>query len=197
VVFLYSDLRINNKNLNNSKGNIFTKTLPLSDQKTKQNLEKELTFWILFSFEDLVIKSSLREKANLRFCNSLERFYYNHTGNFQFGYLNSFFANAFLTYGTEKIYFWSRNLSEKNLIRKFAEKIYGKDKLIDFFSGLISSAIVVLVETTKILGTPDLKDIPMGIAGVLTHIGIKRFSLKHSKSNVTLQHEHYNLNKQI
>ncbi len=162
----------------------------------KPNYSLESIVGALAAIEDVWVKAPLRTaKVDLPISDELQKFYYNNTGDYMNGYLMAFWANVALTFGSEMLYNWSQgHLSNNNPIRKFSENIYGKHKTFNLISGVVSSAIVIMEETQGYFSTPDLKDIPMGIAGALTHIGLRYLSIRNYDNKKPKQQLSYEIN---
>jgi len=143
----------------------------------------EVGVGIFGGLEELVIKNPLRAaNVDLPVSDSVQDFYYNNSGDFICGYAGAFFTNLALTFGSEKLYAWSqKKLSEKNIVRKAVEKVYGNHKLINLLSGLASTIVVVAEETQGVVSSPDIKDIPLGVAGALTHMGLRYLSIRNQE----------------
>lgn len=139
---------------------------------TKPGYKLEVIVGIAVGAEDVLVKGTLRvQSVDLPVSNELQNFYYNHTGDYMNGYIGALCTNFALTSGLEMLSQWSeRHLDENNPLRQFAERANGRRTLLNIISGVVSSAVVVVEETYGYFGTPDLKDIPMGIAGAITHM---------------------------
>ena len=146
--------------------------------------------------EDVSVKAPLRaSQVDLPVSDGLQDFYYNHTGDYMDGYFIALWTNVALTFGSEMLYNWSQNhLSEDNLIRRFVEKIHDGHKLFNVVSGLVSSVVIVMWETQDHIRTPDIKDIPMGIAGTLTNMGLRYLSIRRYENREPQQQLSYETN---
>lgn len=131
---------------------------------------------------EIGVKVPLRNSGiELPVSKDIQDYYYNHTGDFMCGYLGSYFTNLYLSIGSEALYNWTdKNLKPDNPIRKFAENFYGNNNMINAISGLTAAAVIMAEETIGYVSVADTADIPMGLLGVATHMGIKYFSQKDS-----------------
>lgn len=91
-----------------------------------------------------------------KFMVPMPEFLAEHSGDFAGGYL----ANWFLNTQTDNIPFFRRIPEKRRLM----------------INAGISMAIVTAVETYHIFGEPQLEDIPAGVVGIATSIGVRRLS---------------------
>ena len=132
------------------------------------------------AIEDVALKAPLRAaQVDLPVPQNVQDFYYQNTGDFMNGCQISFLSNLALTYGLNYVSEWTeRRLSEQNFLRKTVAKVAQNDHLINIICGSIAIAAVVVEETKGYFSRPDLKDIPMGVAGALLHMGLRYCSIR-------------------
>jgi hypothetical protein len=114
----------------------------------------------------------------------LQDFYLNHTGDYANGIVNAAITDLVLDYATQRAYAWSEShVSKTNPLYKTVKLLYDHPAINTALSTVFSVGLVIVEETKGIIGTPDLKDIPMGIAGALTHLALRYVALKKDQKN--------------
>ena len=115
--------------------------------------------------------------------NSIEEMYFENSTSITDGLFTGIILNYFLTRGNEIFYDKTRRFSDKNLLKKIANKTNENHDLINLASLLGSIIIVAANELGDYVGTGDPKDIPFGMAGCLTYFLARRYAVhRHNRS---------------
>ncbi len=106
--------------------------------------------------------------------NSLDEFSVYNTGDLFNGYIFAFWADGLLSYSLPKLYdFVVKRLGKESCVSKCIAYFREDYTRVNVASGILSSLSISFFETTGILNTPDVKDIPAGVAGALLYVGAR------------------------
>ena len=108
---------------------------------------------------------------------SFEYYFYNHTGNLWEGFLVNTLTDIGLNYVVDSVTPKLKEGKLKNLFSKFQNNKY----LTTGVATTLTSLAIVVDEFTGIITTPDVKDIPMGLAGILSYGLIRAYSIYKNK----------------
>ncbi len=121
---------------------------------------------------------------------SLEDHFFHNSGNLCNGYIYALFSDILINTAINQL---NGKFSDESLIGKIVN-YFGEDKnRINITSGILSSLAIGFFETSGIGNTPDLKDIPAGIAGALLHTGLRYYSLKKQINEQTTEEISYQI----
>ena len=96
------------------------------------------------------------------------------------GYIFAMAADYIINKTIDKAYYLSaKMLGEDSRVSRSIDYLRKDANRINITSGIISSLAIVFFETTGLLNTPDIKDIPAGIAGAMMHTGLRYVPLRH------------------
>ncbi len=102
---------------------------------------------------------------------SLDQLVQQHSGDFGNGFLQAMVLNYAIKHGLNVLSYDKGKENERYV------QLSENSTAINVAAGLASMAIVTLAETTRYLGTPDIKDIPMGYLGALLYMGLRQYTM--------------------
>ncbi|MFH1591674.1 MAG: hypothetical protein ABIC95_07170 [archaeon] len=109
---------------------------------------------------------------------SLYQFYINNTGDLMDGAKYTLLFN----YGIEKIADITAHITDElkgknNLLYKISDSIRKSKTAVNAATFAFGASLIIVAETVGFDNTPDISDIPVGLAGVILYCGLRQLNI--------------------